>query len=208
MSRTNSQIFNEALIVAQKNGYDGLDKIEYKAFLDAYPEPLEGMILKMVQGIIFSPHFAQCFFGTEEVDEYGYTFARIELWAKQVAVEFNGKLYTPPNNRREMSFINQPVIDMKTTVEKATAPTELVQGEIVTKKLEDMFAAIPIKTHRLKDLRVVSGIQAWQYHLREMVMEADPFKYLEEYMKKDEDKDEPTLNKKSRSKRTQTPKGK
>lgn len=200
---TNSQIFQEALVKAQKNGYDGIDKIEYKAFLDVYPEPLEGMMLKMVQGVIFSPHFAQCFFGTDDVDEYGYNFARIELWAKQVAVEFNGKLYQLEGGRREMSFINPPKVDIDFTsgFEGTTAPTELVHGEIVTKKLEDIFAAIPIKTHRLKDLRVVSGIQAWQYHLREMVMESDPFQYLHNYMREEEN--ERTLDKKSRSKRTQ-----
>lgn len=183
-----------ALLRAEHNGYK-IPLLEYLLFVQDRPPSLTTSLKIWAKGLIFDAEFAAALFGTERVDDNGYDMNTISLWAKQVFVEHAGELHAVPDDgRQHISFANMPEIDWD---KDPVTPTELVNGEIVTYDLKKLAAAIPFRTHRVEELEVRGGAPAYMYHLKNMVVCANPFEYLREYIDKKE-KDERKTNKATR----------
>jgi hypothetical protein len=184
-----------ALLRAEHKGYK-IPLLEYLLFVQDRPPSLTTSLKIWAKGLIFSTDFASALFGTERVDDNGYDMNTISLWAKQVFVEHAGELHAVPDDgRNRISFATLPEIDWD---KEPVTPTELVNGEIVTYDLKKLAAAIPFRTHRVEELEVQGGAPAYIFHLKNMVVCANPFEYLKEYIDKEE-KSERKTNKTTRS---------
>ena len=79
-----------------------------------------------------------------------------------------------------MSFIKAPGIDWA-----KEAPTAIIEPEVVTKKLQDLAGSVPLRTHKIKKIRVdnvTPDYPAWQHGMRAMVEYENPFLYLKKFM--------------------------
>lgn len=182
--KSDSEVLEDAIWYAEKNGYK-TPPLEYEVFTRWKPYGLSHSMRTWAIGLIYSHDFAKAVFGHDLISENGYTFNAIKLWAKQVAVEYQGKLIEVNPDRPDVTFLVLPEIDYDMRSNWVTnAPDELVQPEKVVMDLTKLAGSIPIRTHRIEGADVIGGIPAWQYHLREMAIAEDPFKYLGDYVNK------------------------
>lgn len=181
MVRSDNECISRAIWWAEKHGYE-LPPIEEAMFKGKDADPLRASLKLWACGLLMSQDFAKAIFGEEEVDEYGQSVVGIQVWAKQVAVEHNGKLYDVPYDQYEMAFYKMPLVDMWD--KEQAVPTTLVKPEITRIKLENLYGTIPAQTHRIHGVRVLGAIPAWQWHLQKMVICSNPFDYVDKYIEK------------------------
>jgi hypothetical protein len=170
-----------ALWLAKKNGYR-VPPLEQAIFTSAGAEKLEGSLRRWATGLLFDKEFAIYLFGQKPVDKNGFDIMAIKIWAKQYAVEFQGRIYEA-RDRREMTFLEMPEIDFDFTESAVKeAPPEIVECHKVVKRLEDLMITIPFTTHRVEDVAIIGTIPEYEYHLKQMAVADNPFNYVREFV--------------------------
>jgi hypothetical protein len=173
----------DALWWAEKRGYT-IPPMERLVFEGAHKQGLSNSLRVWGIGVLTTHEFAEAFFGHSPVDRYGNNLVSLRLWAKQVAVEHEGKLYAADRSRPEVHILKNTlpeVEDMTRGDTESRAPAYVTSPESVRIKLEDMYAGIPVLTHSLGDIDVF-GMPAWKYHLQNMVIVENPLDYIREFM--------------------------
>lgn len=170
----------------EHKGYN-LNVIDQLMVKSAGAEKFEGSLRLWANGLIFDHDFAKAIFGQELYDYKGSAtnFYAIRLWCKQVAFEIFGKVHRVDRERREYAFIKP--VDLSLEDMTAKAPADIVGVEQVVMQLKDMAGSISFTTHELSEVDVMGGIPAWQWHLREMIVADNPYKYLLDYINKRRD---------------------
>lgn len=174
------QRFMRAFVYAQKHGY--YPPSEYPMVIRQSRQIGKSRAFReWARGLLLSHDFAKAIFGDETVADDGTGLATLKMWAKQVAVEHEGKLYAAQRGRREMNFAVTPHLEYETMAEHlySTAPSL----QVVTYKLKDLVAQIPLDTHRVAEIELFGGLPAWQWHLKKMVVHDNPFKYVDYHVK-------------------------
>ena len=181
--------FKRALNYAVDNGYV-VPPLENEIFFkSSMPFGFSSSMKVWARGLILTKDFARAVFGWEKVSGEGIELVYIRARAKQVAYEYDGRIYQADRNRPFMSFVKEPHLDFMSSSEGgAFDPAQTLDFNVVTKKLEDLFATIPVDTHQLTDLEVEGGIPAYEYHLKQMVTSNNPFAYLDYYVSKKQKK--------------------
>lgn len=180
--QTDFKIFNEAIVFAKERGYT-VPPMEWAVLVKGGREFGKTNSMRMwAIGLIYSHDFLKAFFGENLVprEEDNENMMAIGLWAEQVAYEFEGQLYATNRDKPYMSFVR-----FKETDWAAKAPTAIIDTEVVTKQLQDLTATIPVRTHKIKKVRVdniTPEYPAWQHGLRQMVEYDNPFLYLKRFM--------------------------
>lgn len=184
-----------ALLRAEHRGYS-IPPLEYLLFVNDRPPNLTSSLKIWARGLIFTPEFASAFFGTEEVDDYGYNVKAITMWARQVFVKHANKLHAAIPDRPDLTVIEMDEVDF---TEDTTEPEELVNAREITYKLENLAASFPFETHKIDEFEVKGGEPAYMWHLKNMAVAPNPFEYLQDYINKEteanERKDNPEAGK-------------
>jgi hypothetical protein len=182
------EIFNEAVVFSKKRGYI-VPPLEWAVLVKGGRDFGKTNSMRMwALGLIYSHDFLKAFFGENLIprEEDGDLMMRIGLWAKQVAVEYQNKVYEVPEGRREWVTAHHPPVtyeDIDTWTKRA--PAEIVEAHRVVHQLTDMAGSIPVRTHRIKESRVDNitiELPAWKHGLRQMTEYDNPFLYLKKYM--------------------------
>lgn len=181
-NHTDYSCLSRALWWAEKKGYH-MPPLERAVFDGAGSERLQGSLRRWANGLLFDHDFARAVFGDEEVDQYGQSVIGIRVWARQVAVEMeDGKIMMAQPDRRIVSYIKQQ--DHETLFGREPVdPTAIVNNaEIVEIELKNIYAQIPLTTHRLQDIDIIGAQVSWKWHLQEMIISDNPFLYMDKYI--------------------------
>jgi hypothetical protein len=184
--KTDFEIFNEAIVFAKQRGYT-VPPLEWAVLVKGRDFGKSNSVRMWAVGLMYSEEFLKAFFGERLVprEEDWDSMYAITLWAQQVAFEHQGKLYAADQNRPYMHF---PVYDKVADYDTdwaAKAPAEIVNAQMVTKKLQNMTASLAINTHRVRKVRVdnlTEELPAYKHHAKRMVEHENPFIYLKNYM--------------------------
>lgn len=175
--------FNKAMNWAKNRGYV-IPSMEYavlyKGSAHAYGKSWSMRI--WASGLLFDHEFARAFFGDRLMHRTRSDMGLIKIWAKQFAVEHEGKIYNARPNMPYTTFLEYD--DTEWWADRS--PTEMVEAKQVTKHLKDLVASIPFQTHKIEDVEVhdiTPGISAYEYHLEKMATDNNPFDYLKRFMK-------------------------
>lgn len=178
--------FTQIIKWAKKRGYK-MPPLEQAVFDSKGEEPLRASLRRWAQGMLFDHDFAKAVFGEEQVDEYGQDFYAIHILAVQTAIEHAGKLYNVRPDQRQVVMLEQPMVAHIEELSKVNpADTTLEQPKKVVYDIEKLVGQIPFKTHQIKAIEIDGGQPAWQYHIKQMAVSADPFVYICEYIDKQE----------------------
>lgn len=135
--------------------------------------------------IIFNLDFAKALFGWEQVNQKGIPLVWLKLYFRQIAVEHLGKTYAVNGETGDMTFLSMKnpleVLDEARDAGELTTKSEINE---VTYRLQTIKERIPVNLFRLEDCSLESE-PAWQYHLRQMVIEKEPLEYLRKWMEEE-----------------------
>ncbi len=170
----------KAIRWAEKRGFI-TPPLEKAIFMGVSNHGVSNSIRIWAIGLLTTPAFAETFFGDTPVDQYGNELIILQIWAKQVGVEHEGKYYDVPSDRREVYFMKHNKVELFREAE-VTTPIYLDEPERATKQLQDRYSALAVNTHRIKGVEVTGGCPSWKHHLKEMITCDNPIVYLEQFM--------------------------